>query len=253
LLAIRPVDTVDPASAVGQFIATASALNPRRPLREQVDLAMRTPPSHRISQTTSLVTSAPGRSHALLRREFYRLLALPEPAESVDAAVLPIPRIRRRRISAMAVEMDLDLDIASSTLTARLARYPAGSVVHGRPPRVGTHLVVSTDEPHRVLLEAAEIIVHDQHTASSAWLPAVLRELPGAWLATLPVTSREWRVGDRDGTVVSFTSDDEFDGSAWASVAHGWLCAGHSLADLPADVRISAEALTYRAKVRLVS
>jgi hypothetical protein len=251
VLAVRHDDAVDPASAVGRFIAAAPVLTAHRSLHEQVELALRQPRSQRVAESTSLVTSVPGQSHALLRREFYRLLALPEPADPVRVPVLPIPRVHRRTVAAMAVEVHLEA--ASSILHAKLQRHAAGTVTRGMPPHAGAHLVVSTDEPDRALLEAAEIIAHDRPDPAGSWLHNVLRALPGAWLATLPADGREWWVGARDGTVVSFSADDEIDGRVWASVVHGWMCLGRDLREMPAEVRVTLAGRIYRATVTRVS
>lgn len=250
LLALRGSDTVDPASTVGRFLAAADVLTERRSIAEQVRQAMDRPASAELTASAALVTSAPGESHALLRRECYRLLRLSEPDHPATTAAVPIPRIDRRPITATAVAVHLDA--STSAPHAHLTRHAAGSVARGVPPRAGTHLVVSTDEPARTLLESADIIVHDRRDTDGTWLPRVLRALPGAWLATQAVGADTWWVATRDGTVLSFTSPNQADGSLWASLVHAWLSLGHDPRELPRAVRATVAERTCWATVQVI-
>jgi hypothetical protein len=223
LLAVRPKDTVDPASAIGRFLATAPPLT-REPLPDQLARARGCIPTY--------VSSAPGRCHELVRAQCYRMLDLSIPDCDVSARVLPVPDVERRPVSATAVT------VAGDTLT----RYAA--------PIPNAHLVVSTDEPRRAVLEAADIVVHDAPGPRS-WPTTVLRSLPGALLATMPCGTDEWWVGMRDGTVLAFTCDS-VDGRVWASLVHAWLYAETDIANPPPTATVTVAGEKHHATIRRV-
>jgi hypothetical protein len=245
LLAAVAEDAVDPESAVGRFIVKADRLDLRRPYLDQIDHAMRTSPSAEVAEIGDLVSSVPGKSAALLRAEFYRWLRLPEPDTEAYFHAAPIPRLRTRAVGQQWVRAQL-ID-STDPLRANVTRY-----VHSRQTvPADSHLVISTDTPRADLLEAAEIVVHDEPGDAETWIAAMFRALPGAVLATMAVVPGVWLVGDRDGLLLEFSCPPE-SGRVWASVAYAWLEAGRGLGTFPASAAVTIGLAEWCAEVRQV-
>ncbi|MET9295937.1 hypothetical protein [Streptomyces sp. NPDC003077] len=89
LLAAFPAQDLDPASPVAELGRLAPRLRPRGPLRPQLDALLATHRPDRYDRLTAQATSDPGASAALLRRVFYDILGIPEPATPAF-----LPRLR---------------------------------------------------------------------------------------------------------------------------------------------------------------
>ncbi|WP_158885531.1 hypothetical protein [Amycolatopsis anabasis] len=83
-----PLDELDPASAQAFVAERAPRLRPAEPIEPQLT---GTPPDGWAEAVASRVTSRPGRAHALLRKEMYRLLDLPEPPGPPVLDPVPLP------------------------------------------------------------------------------------------------------------------------------------------------------------------
>ncbi|MCB5908038.1 hypothetical protein [Streptomyces pinistramenti] len=89
ILGAAPLNGLDPASPVADFVRTAPRLDPRRPLRRQLEAAIT---GHRpLPGPAELTTSVPGKSADLLRALFYDLIGIAEPDRPAVLDPLPLP------------------------------------------------------------------------------------------------------------------------------------------------------------------
>ncbi|ANZ35954.1 hypothetical protein BBK82_07530 [Lentzea guizhouensis] len=229
-LAEAPHHTVDPTSAIGRFLTAASRLDSSQRLRPQVEKLLAHGQPSDIRELAELTTSVPLKSHALLRAEFYRLLNLPEPNTPAEAVTLPFPEIDAHTAVLQSVHVILGHD--SDVMTATVTRFPAASVLHGRPLGDGAHLVVHTNEPSETALQLADIVVHDDPSETTEWLARTLASLPGAAVVTRPISDTAWLAGIRDGHQIRFDQAGAF-GPACASIALTWAASGRRLCGFP--------------------
>ncbi|MFE0172069.1 hypothetical protein ACFWZ2_07105 [Streptomyces sp. NPDC059002] len=150
LLAAAGQDRLDPDTPLAAFVRDAPRLDPHGPLRAQVEKLLA---GHRpAADPGQFVTSAPGASAALLRRHFYHLMDLPEPAAPALLDPLPLPPYEPPRRTAplrvLTRVWGTDITIERSTEHP----YDADGDVH---------LSVHEDTRDRGSLELADVIVRD--------------------------------------------------------------------------------------------
>lgn len=215
LVAAAPPDVVAPDSAIGRFLDAAPRYDHAAPPAEQLSATIDAydPLREPLASVAALATSAPGRSAALLRKEFYRLLGLSEPADPADTPALPLPTCDIADAGAHAVRVDIAGGAATVT------RYPAAI-----PLPEGSRLCVDLHEPWRRMLDLAEIVVvPDARDAAET-----LASMPGCLLATGPLDAESWLVVDSAGVEYRCRG---VDGRLGASVVHAYLDAGLSVPD----------------------
>jgi hypothetical protein len=219
-LAEAPHDAVDPDSAIGRFLTAATRLDLTRRLLPQIETTLARGQTNEVKDLAELATSMPLKSHAALRAEFYRLLALQEPETAAEAAALPVPVVTAKVAATQSVHVTLDL-------------------------------VVSTDEPSETALQLADVIVHHEPGGPPDWITRTLAALPGATVATRPDDDGAWFAGTRDGRRVRFEQTGEF-GPVLASVVLTWVAQGHSLSALPERIDLIAGARRQQARATLI-
>ncbi|WP_051772665.1 hypothetical protein [Saccharothrix sp. NRRL B-16314] len=235
LLATAAHDAVDPASAVGRFIAKADRLVPHRPLRRQLDAAKS---NDEVSEIAALVSSVPGQSATLLRAEFHRLLRLAEPESPPEVRTLPVDRITTPPVVHQWVRVEFD-----TPDRAEVVRFPV-DLRRCSPP--DSHLVVGVDTPDATLLESAEIVVQDHEGDAERWIAAMFDALPGLGSASMPDHAGRWLVGTQDGTLLAFSGPTHV-GRVWASVVHAWQLLA---TPFPAQVTVTLGDEEHTAEVR---
>jgi hypothetical protein len=226
-LATAPADAVAPDSAVGRFLRLAPRLDHDRPYRAQFDALIDSPAPAGLTAVTDLASSAPGQAISLVRKEFYRLLALSEPDLPAEPLTIPVPPDVEREPGAQLVSVEL------AGRQAVITRHPAEliRVAHGVPR--GAHLSVDPAQAYRVFLELAEIVVvPDARDAA-----AVLRSLPGCLLAVGLLADRSWLVTDGAGLDVRCTGDPAL-ARVCASVVHAWLREGRDPRELRGELSL---------------
>jgi hypothetical protein len=218
LLATAPAHTVAPDSAVGQFLAAATKLDHTRPVADQFDAAItgHDAAAEPLASILGMTTSAPGEAMSLLRKEFYRLIALAEPPTPADILTVPVPPDDHNTAGAQVVTVELTDD------GARITRRPA--LDDTVPP--GAHLSVDLVGSRRRMLDLAEVVVVPDATDATT----VLSRLPGCLLATGPTASGTWLVVTTFGDRLEFSG---LPGRVIASVVHAWLAAGREVAEFP--------------------
>ncbi|RZQ64352.1 hypothetical protein [Amycolatopsis suaedae] len=202
LLASAPHDTLDPASPIAALLRAAPLLDPAAPLRPQLDAAA-------YRHDTDLATSVPGEAAALIRTLVYKEIGLTEPeTPAVTLAAAP-PVVDSALPAHQLVGVGAD---------GTVRRFPAEALRSGGVPE--TVLVVSTDEPSREWLQAADSVVHSGPLADpGAWMGATLRSLPGCRYAAAKQEPGRWLVGDRAGRIVRVHGPDDL-GHVYAAFQH---------------------------------
>ncbi|MFD7103825.1 hypothetical protein [Streptomyces celluloflavus] len=243
LLGAAPLSGLDPRSPVAEFVRTAPRLDPRAPLRRQVESLL---DGHRpLPGPAALTSSAPGESAALLRKVFYRLIGIPEPPWPALLDPLPLP------------PYDPPLRTAPLRVLTRLPR--AGEValrrfaepVHepaGEPPGEGTagdvaaHLAVHEDTADPGAAASADVIFRYGDAADprlgppANWCAEVLARWPHCALAAYVTGPGDCTVRTRAGDLLRLTAaPSAADPAAGASALHAALAGGTALAELVAD------------------
>ncbi|WP_410595522.1 hypothetical protein [Amycolatopsis sp. lyj-23] len=162
LLATFPEDDVVAQSAIGALGRTAPRLDQHAPLAPQLRHVAASPQTVR-----DLVTSTPGESAVLLRRTFYALMDLPEPAA---APLLPAYRASDLRPLREDVRAWWAVTEIVDDRSVRAGRWPADvTATHGGPPESGDgYLVVAYDHPRRDLYALAAVVLVPEAGAAPA-------------------------------------------------------------------------------------
>ncbi|GLY80574.1 hypothetical protein [Actinoallomurus iriomotensis] len=98
LLAAFPEDDVVPGSHVARLGAIAPRLDPEQPLLPQLEKTVHAYNKETYAALRNAISSRPGGSALILRREMYRLMRLPEPERPPRIEPLPPPRPIQRGI-----------------------------------------------------------------------------------------------------------------------------------------------------------
>ena len=268
LLGAGSPDGLDPDSPVGRFVRTAPRLRQHEPLEPQFEAALRavSPAAGPAEGTPAQVTSAPGRSAALLRRLFYGLLGLPEPAgrARLEALSLPEPERTQRTVPlrVLTVLRDGRADDAEGAAgdegaeggappEIRVARFADPSCephglhgLHGvSAPAVHTALDEAAAEPE--LLASADVLLRyaapddPRLGPPEAWAADVLARHPHCALAACVTGPGQALVRTREGRLVRLTGRPDplgrpyaADPGAYVSALHAWLADGRPLTAL---------------------
>lgn len=92
LMAVAPDEAnVNPGSQMAELANIAPRLDAGRPLRPQIDAAIRDYAPSRYAEIRAWASSAPGRSAALIRSAMYELMDLPEPVAPARIRAAPVP------------------------------------------------------------------------------------------------------------------------------------------------------------------
>ncbi|MGW5939121.1 hypothetical protein ACWIG3_08480 [Streptomyces celluloflavus] len=243
LLGAAPLSGLDPRSPVAEFVRTAPRLDPRAPLRRQVESLL---DGHRpLPGPAALTSSAPGESAALLRKVFYRLIGIPEPPWPALLDPLPLP------------PYDPPLRTAPLRVLTRLPR--AGEVALRRfaepvhepadePPGEGSagdvaaHLAVHEDTADPGAAASADVIFRYGDAADprlgppANWCAEVLARWPHCALAAYVTGPGDCTVRTRAGDLLRLTAaPSAADPAAGASALHAALAGGTAPAELVAD------------------
>ncbi|MFG2225269.1 hypothetical protein [Streptomyces sp. NPDC048644] len=272
LLGAAPLDGLDPTSPVADFVRTAPRLDPRRPLRRQLEAAIT---GHRpLPGPAELTTSVPDKSADLLRALFYELIGIAEPDWPALLDPLPLPpyeppqhaaplhvltlltgerEVTIRRFAEPSHEPDEALDGALEDVVGGavegMAEGPiAGDVAAsgGRTGRCGreaeeAHTAVHEDATDREAVATADVIFRygaaddPRLGPPEVWGTEVLAQWPNCALAAYISEPGVCTVRTRAGDVLRLTAEPSAaDPAAHASALHAALAAGTPLPDLTA-------------------
>ncbi|MFF1687107.1 MULTISPECIES: hypothetical protein [unclassified Streptomyces] len=240
LIAASGEDKLDPEAPLASFVEKAPRLDPYGPLRAQVAGLI---DSHEPRPgSAEFVTSAPGRSAALLRRHFYALLGLPEPAAPALLEPLPLPPydppLRTAPLHVRTRISGTDIVVERST------GQPYGSY----DADGDTHLAVHEDTRDPSALELADVITHRGPAddarlgGAAAWSAEVLRLHPHCSAAAYVSEPDACSVRCRGHGLFRLAAGPgaDADPAAYASALYAWLATG---------LRVPATGITLRVHV----
>ncbi|MGV9850852.1 hypothetical protein ACWDWU_19105 [Streptomyces sp. NPDC003442] len=237
LLASATQDRLDPEAPLATFVREAPRLDPYGPLRGQLeDLLARHRP---VAGAAEFTSSAPGASAALLRRLFYTLMDLPEPAAPALLEPLPLPPYepppRTAPLDVRTRVRGADIEIERS------AGHPYDAVGE-------RHLAVHEDTRDPSSLAPADVIFREGQPDDprmgdpEEWTAEVLHRYPHCSLAVYVTGPHSCAVRGRDHGVLRLSAGREADAdpAAYASALYAWLAGGGAVAPDGTTLRVHA-------------
>ncbi|MCA1223409.1 hypothetical protein [Streptomyces sp. 8L] len=248
LLAADAPDRLDPASPVAAFARQAPRLAPGAPLLGQLDALIGG--HRRPAGPGRLVSSAPGRSAALLRRHFYGRLGVPEPPGPALRDPLPLPPYEAAvRTAPLRV-----LTRVRGPREVEVARYADPA----REPRGGgsRHTAVDEDTLDPGRLGLADVIL--RHGAAddprfggpAGWAAEVHERHPGCALAAYVTGPGTCVAVDRAGREFAVTADPAGpEPGVYASALYAVLAGGARPEALAAGLTVVTGGSVHHARV----
>ncbi|MET9776407.1 hypothetical protein ABZ023_19445 [Streptomyces sp. NPDC006367] len=247
LLGAFPQEDLDPRSPVAALGRAAPRLVRRGSLRAQIDRTIASHEAGRYRELAEQTSSAPGESAALLRRLFYGLMGIAEPAGHpalLDPLPLPPyePARRTAPVRVLAGNIGEDPPQVAVVRHSVTGDEPDPSA----PPALrveSAHTVVDEETREAGRLRIADVVV--RHAAGDdprlgppgAWTAEALARYPYCGLAVYVDGPDRCVVRTREGTLVRLSAvagpdgrPDLCDPAAYASALHAWLAGGRSLA-----------------------
>ncbi|MET9495599.1 hypothetical protein [Streptomyces sp. NPDC006552] len=229
LIAAPGSGKLDPRAPLAAFVEQTPRLDPYGPLEAQLTRLIA---GHRPrSGSAEFITSAPGRSAALLRRHFYALLALPEPSPPALLEPLPLPPheppARTAPLQVRTRISGTDIVLTRSTAPPCDSYDAAGE----------THLAVHEDTRDPTVLELADVVTQygpadDVRLGGAAsWTEEALRLYPSCSAAAHVSEPDRCLVRTREHGLFRLAPQPgaDVDPAASASALHAWLAAGRSV------------------------
>jgi hypothetical protein len=231
LLGAAPLTGLAADSPVADFVRRAPRLDPYAPLRPQLEALLAT--HHPMSGPAEFTTSAPGEAAARLRRVFYDVMGIPEPAAPALLDPLPLPSYDPPvRTSALRVLTSV-LGAAEVSVT----RYADPRYEPQGPGEAHTAVHEDTLDPG--LLSIADVIFRygspddPRLGPPEYWTAEVLERHPGCALAAYVTAAGSCVVRTRNGALLRLDADPQAaDPASYASALHAWLALGKNPADL---------------------
>ncbi|MFJ6465424.1 hypothetical protein ACIQM0_31110 [Streptomyces sp. NPDC091387] len=262
LLAAAPLHELDPGAPVSDFMREAPRLDPRGPLREQIDRLIE---DHRpLPGPAAYTTSVPGEAAVRLRTLFYSMMGAAEPDWPASLDPLPLPGHEPVSVTA-PLHVLTRVPRPGEVVVTRWAGSPPAAACAGGE----VHIAVHEDTRDVDQLRLADVIFRDglpddpRFGSPAVWTEEVLQRHPGCALAAFTVGPAECVVRPRGGEPLRLLSSPEaaVDPAAAASALHALLGAGEAggdvtatrLAKLVADggfaVRVGARRVRVRVRV----
>ncbi|MEV0277918.1 hypothetical protein AB0I22_16275 [Streptomyces sp. NPDC050610] len=235
---------LDPDSPVAALGRTAPRLRGHGDLRAQLENAMTRHHPDCYAELASQTTSDPGESATLLRRAFYRLIGIPEPAGPALLDRLPLPPYEPAERTAPLRVLTRLLGAGPPEIAVTRYADPAHEPVHAAPETEtdAAHTVVHEDAQDTDRLRLADVVVRyaprddPRLGPPAAWTAEVLGRHPHCALAVYATGPGRCTARTRDGDLVHLTGapdpmgrPDPTDPAAYASALHAWLSGGKSL------------------------
>ncbi|KIZ14306.1 hypothetical protein [Streptomyces natalensis] len=237
LLAAAGADRLDPEAPLAAFVRDAPRLDPQGPLRDQLaDLLARHRP---IPGPAEFTTSAPGASAELLRRHFYMLMDLPQPATPALLEPLPLPPYDPpRRTNPLDVRTRVR---GAEVMIERSTGHPYDAAGE-------THRAVHEDTRDPGDLATADVIWRDgppddpRLGGPDEWTAEILHRHPHCALAAYVSGPDRCTVRTRHLGVFRLSAGPgaDADPAAYASALHAWLVHGGEVPPGGATLRVHA-------------
>ena len=246
LLGAASGEVLDPASPVGVFTGLAPRLDPGTALRPQLERLL----SEHVPLTgpAELTTSVPGQAGTLLRRVFYELIAIPEPARTALLDRLPLPAYRTAVHTSPLRVLTRVLDPAQVAVT----RY--NDPPHEPAGAGGIHTAVHEDTLDPGLLDLADVVFRQGPAADHRlgpppqWTAEILARHPQCSLAAYVTGPGSCTVRTRAGRLLLLDADPctSADPSAYASALLALLSEGGTGREPDLLDAVAAKGLTVR-------
>ncbi|PRY02582.1 hypothetical protein [Allonocardiopsis opalescens] len=242
-------EQIDPGSPTGALLRALPALSPGEDLRAAVERvrAAHTPGRH--TAITGRTLGAPGESARLLRREFYRLMRLPEP--ETEALVRPVPEPEAEtgdRPRAFLVDALLRADPGDGPAgTVTLRRFPVSPSAGGRPGAPPGAFLLALAEAGLRHLNGSPVLLRDDpeaETPAARWLDETLADHPGCLLAGAALDTRRLLLRHADGrelsTVAYRGTGGALEPALVIAAVYAWLREGRPPTGLRHGLRVRA-------------
>ncbi|MCK7624708.1 hypothetical protein MUU72_16630 [Streptomyces sp. RS10V-4] len=246
-LAADGEEKLDPEAPLASFVRNAPRLDPYGPLREQLaELLARHRPMAGPAEFTS---SAPGASAELLRRHFYTLMGLPEPATPALLEPLPLPPYDPPRLTH---PLDVRTRVrGTDVVIERSTGHPYGAAGE-------THRAVHEDTRNPGDLETADVIWRagrpdDPRLGSpDSWAAEILHRYPHCSLAAYVSGPDRCTVRSRGHGALRLSAGPgaDADPAAHASALHAWLVSGGEVSPGGTTLRVHAAGGVHPVEVR---
>ncbi|MFJ9695878.1 hypothetical protein [Kitasatospora sp. NPDC101183] len=251
LLGAPGLEALGETSPVAEFVRTAPRLDPYGALPPQVEKLLA---EHRpLPGPAESTSSAPGRSAALLRGLFHRLIGIPEPPDPAVLDPLPLPPYEPPlRTAPLRVLTRTDADGAIAVRRFADPRYEPG----GGDDNGGSHLAVHEDTLDPGVLDLADVVLRygaaddPRLGPPHAWAAEVLARHRAASLAAYVTGPRECHALHRSGLRLHLAAEGTgpaVDPGAYASALHALLA---ERSDAPEVLTVRAGAVVQRVTVR---
>ncbi|MFD7167505.1 hypothetical protein [Streptomyces violascens] len=229
LLGAAPAEGLDPHSPVAEFVRQAPQLDPHLPLATQLNDLMAK--HHPLPGPATLTTSSPGKSAALLRTLFYRLINIPEPPRPALLERLRMPPLQ---LPFPTVPLRILTRVTTDPPEIRMSRYADPWY---EPDGEGhAHLAVHEDTRDPDQLALADVVFRNgapddlRFGSPEQWTAEVLARHPHSALAAYITAPGACTVRTRSGPPVRLAGTPTgLDPAAAASALHAWLTAGGAL------------------------
>ncbi len=265
LLGAFPQQDLDPRSPVAALGRTAPRLVRRGSLRAQIDRAVAAHEPGRYKELAEQTSSSPGESAALLRRLFYDLIGIPEPAEHpalLDPLPLPPYLPARRTAPVRVLTGGVGTDPAQVTV-ARYAVAGAGHLPDDSPAWVDSaHTLVDEETRETGRLRIADVVVRyaagddPRLGPPAAWTAEALDRYPYCGLVAYVDGPDRCVVRTRAGDLMRLSAAPGPDGradlcdpAAYASGLYGWLASGRHLAGAVPGITVRTGDAAHRVTV----
>ncbi|MFG2404592.1 hypothetical protein ACGFR8_09725 [Streptomyces brevispora] len=232
LLAAAPLHELDPDAPISDFMRAAPRLDPRAPLREQIDRLI---DRHRpLPGPAEYTTSVPGEAAVRLRTLFYSMMGAAEPEWAASLEPLPLPRHEPVSVTVPLHVLTRVRGPGEVSVTRWAGSPPAAECAGG-----DVHIAVHEDTRDVDQLDLADVIFRDglpddpRFGSPSVWTAEVLQRRPGCALAAFAVGPAECVVRLRGHGLLRLVSASEaaVDPAAGVSALHALLGAGDAGGD----------------------
>ncbi|GAA3299516.1 hypothetical protein GCM10020295_37920 [Streptomyces cinereospinus] len=237
LLGAAPLAGLAADSPVADFVRKAPRLDPHAPLRPQLEALLAT--HQPMSGPAEFTTSAPGEAAARLRRIFYDVMGIPEPAAPALLDPLPLPSYDPPMRTS-------PLRVLTSVLGATEVSVTRYADPRHEPQGPGeAHTAVHEDTLDPGLLSIGDVIFRygspddPRLGPPEYWTAEVLERHPGCALAAYVTAAGGCVVRTRGGALLRLAADSQAaDPAAYASALHAWLALGKDLAGLAGGLTV---------------
>ncbi|MEV0775984.1 hypothetical protein [Streptomyces sp. NPDC050428] len=233
LLGAAPLSGLDEEAPVADFVRTAPRLVPHDSPRAQLEALFA---EHRpMAGPAEYTTSMPGESARRLRRLFYALMRLPEPASPALLEPLPLPPYEPPTRSVPLRVLTRVRDLETGEVTVRRYAEPSYEPVSDDE----AHSAVPEDTRDLSRLDLADVVLRhgpadDPRLGPPAtWAAEVMGRHPHCALAAYVTGPDTCVVRTRSGECLTLTAADtgDADPAAYASALYALLAGGRTVAE----------------------